>query len=558
MGSNCSTAIPFNPNSDANQRAGGDVWTYTSTSWGADTSLWLELPLAPPAHLGTSAAFNLSACDTLRLTTTEIYVWRGKCDGPQVEFAHVHGPQTTGCQSSLTISAEDLANGPLYAELRRADATAHLAQAATGAWLGPAAAPPSGLSWTCCGGERWVTLPLIGTLHMPQTLEIAKRSFALPVHAVFFLAAWLALSLLACAADALLRRCPTTYRRARRRRRAMLLLAPVLAYLLLAACAAGEAGRLLVAHLSPHEKQSAATSSQLLPSLMPAERRRLERWASEPSRAPLARVPLASSSTSSLPFLAPILSEQYTREIAARIVALRHTHWTVGLGARGMALLTLGTKYGAVLHGGRVLHEAEEIALGQSLWEPFADVYEALRAGLEPVLGAPCRLSRRNHPPCFIMHMPTVLGSHYEAWDVHADVLMPKAMRERVLADVADGRPDRVGATCEWDAQLTILVPLHLPERLEAGLEYYTIADVQWRKRTLAHAVGHALVMESERPHTLKPFPRRAADSPELRMMLHAFAVPCRRGGAGDSGVAGEMEWWVSGVRGGRVDYRRG
>ena len=82
MGSNCSTAIPFNPNSDANQRAGGDVWTYTSTSWGADTSLWLELPLAPPAHLGTSAAFNLSACDTLRLTTTEIYVWRGKCDGP--------------------------------------------------------------------------------------------------------------------------------------------------------------------------------------------------------------------------------------------------------------------------------------------------------------------------------------------------------------------------------------------------------------------------------------------------------------------------------------------
>ena len=35
-------------------------------------------------------------------------------------------------ESSLTISAEDLANGPLYAELRRADATAHLAQAATG------------------------------------------------------------------------------------------------------------------------------------------------------------------------------------------------------------------------------------------------------------------------------------------------------------------------------------------------------------------------------------------------------------------------------------------
>ena len=27
MGSNCSTAIPFNPNSDAMQRAGGDVWT---------------------------------------------------------------------------------------------------------------------------------------------------------------------------------------------------------------------------------------------------------------------------------------------------------------------------------------------------------------------------------------------------------------------------------------------------------------------------------------------------------------------------------------------------
>ena len=91
------------------QRAGGDVWTYTSTRWGADTSLWLELPLAPPAHLGTSAAFNLSACDTLRLTTTEMYVWRGKCAGPQVEFAQVHGPQTTGCQTSLTISAEDLA-----------------------------------------------------------------------------------------------------------------------------------------------------------------------------------------------------------------------------------------------------------------------------------------------------------------------------------------------------------------------------------------------------------------------------------------------------------------
>ena len=46
--------------------------------------------------------------------------------------------------------------------------------------------------------------------------------------------------------------------------------------------------------------------------------------------------------------------------------------------------------------------------------------------------------------------------------------------------------------------------------------------------------------------------------APSCAMMLHAFAVPCRRGGAGDRGVAGEMEWWVSGVRGGRVDYHRG
>ena len=109
-----------------------------------------------------------------------------------------------------------------------------------------------------------------------------------------------------------------------------------------------------------------------------------------------------------------------------------------------------------------------------------------------------------NHPPCFIMHMPTVLGSHYEAWDVHADVLMPKAMRERVLADVADGRPDRVARRA--NGTVCVLVPLHLPERLEAGLEYYTIADVQWRKTRRWPTLSATRSSESERPHTLKPF----------------------------------------------------
>ena len=565
MGNTCANAYNFNGGKEV-LPAGGNVWQFDRRWTKSQPSMWLELPRTPPAHVG-SAIFNLTACDPLRshLTTTidtDVYLWRGKC-GEQQEVSQF---QLSGCQP-LTLSAEELANAPLYAELRRPASWREEGMLlARGSWLGPAALPPSGLVWRCCGGETWLTLPLIGTMHLPSTSLTHKPSIALPVHAAVFACMWLAFSLVACAVDAGLgRRCRTTYRAARRRRHALLLLAPVLAYLLLAVCVALEPSRLLLAHIAPHKHM--AIRGVLRPEQLPDKRQTLERWARRPSEAPLATVALAkpagsttppdhsSSSTRSAhphPFVAPMFSEEYARDVAERVAAFRHTHWTHCAGlARGTGLFALGYKYNGVTRGNRWLSSSEHIRLGHSLWQPFADVYEALRVGLEPVLGAPCKLSRRNHPPVFLMHIPTLLQSHYEAWDVHNDALMPDTMRELVLADVADGRgPEWQRATCEWQKQLTVLVALQLPRNLDAGLEYYDIAPDgrHWRKTTLSHAVGRVLILECDRPHSLKPFPWRGAGSPELRMTVHAFAVPCKPEGD-ESGE--RVEWWLIGARGG-------
>lgn len=182
------------------------------------------------------------------------------------------------------------------------------------------------------------------------------------------------------------------------------------------------------------------------------------------------------------------------------------------------------------------------------------DVYESLRAKMEPVLRGPVRLSRRNHPPAFIMHIPSLVQTHHEAFDVHTDSLMPGTMRELLLEDVRDGRPRWANATCDWEAQLTVLVALHLPPELNAALEYYERVGGEWRGSTIQHKLGHAIILECKRPHRLAPFPVRAAATPETRMTVHAFAIPCEVGERGDAGVGDGVsprEWWLTGVRGG-------
>jgi hypothetical protein len=42
--------------------------------------------------------------------------------------------------------------------------------------------------FNCCGGEIFLSLPIVGLIHLPQNLAALKFSFALPALLTFFLA----------------------------------------------------------------------------------------------------------------------------------------------------------------------------------------------------------------------------------------------------------------------------------------------------------------------------------------------------------------------------------
>ena len=477
---------------------------------------------------------TLSTCDASRGTTAEAFVWRGECG--RLERVMHCSRSASNCQSALTIPVSEFAHGPLYAEVRRDISMRAIVRAS---WVQAPVGPPSGLLWGCCGGEYWVTLPLLGTMQVPASYEATLRASALPTHVACFLLLWLLVALGACACAAATRRhCPTTYRCARYRRWTMHLLAPLLSYVAIAACACGAPGRHLLTRVNPHPF---AAGGVLQPDQLPDAIARLDEWLAVPSTAPL---------SGGGPLVVPLFTPAFASSVATRVAALRHTHWTSQASLSfGQGLFVVGRKYSGTTRGGLLLHPAAQAVLGQSLWDGFGDVYEGVRHGAETTLGAPCHLSRRNHPPSFLIHMSTAISSHHEAFDVHTDALMPHTMRARLLEDVADGRPNWAEASCEWRKQLSLLVALQLPSRHESGTVFFSRSGGQWLRSTLEHQLGQMMIFEAMRPHSLKPFSWWDAGSPELRMTVHAFAVPCQASAVVDADAP--TEWWISGVLGG-------
>ena len=80
MGGSCSKSIDFSLDGDTVVNAGGTMWQAShrfslAKTEGQQPVLWLALDAATEQNPGM--ALNVSACDAMRLSTTEMLLWRG-------------------------------------------------------------------------------------------------------------------------------------------------------------------------------------------------------------------------------------------------------------------------------------------------------------------------------------------------------------------------------------------------------------------------------------------------------------------------------------------------
>jgi len=181
-----------------------------------------------------------------------------------------------------------------------------------------------------------------------------------------------------------------------------------------------------------------------------------------------------------------------------------------------------------VVRSNRWLQSGEDQQLAVTLWAPFGDVFEGFRRALESALDVPCRYSGAMPPPAFIMHMPSLIQTHPQAFDVHEDSALPLPVQHTIVTELRASNAGWRRAECEFEAQLSILVALSMPAKLDAGLEWYSRFEGRWRKHTSWHRPGRMVILEARRPHMVRPFTLAASDSSEIRMTIHAFAIRCR------------------------------
>jgi hypothetical protein len=364
MGNTCAFAARFVPDDGGTVSAGGDVWGWRSDWSSGHESLWLLLPNASdvPSHLsGGGIAVNVSSCNLARNATFDMTIWSGSCDALS-RIAHV--PRVVDrCAPAVSLLLDELGAGPTYAELVRPDnydVDANVMVWATFLQQSPVDGGPSGLMWTCCGGEVWLTLPWLGTMHLPTCKVMAPVSVAGFLH----LGAYLVVLLVVCLATCVVERTAmhssrcrlrSTYRHALLRRRVLLALVPALSYAVLVLLLAGDAGRLLT-ELALSITGLSVMGYQyhtMTPDDMAEHATLVEGWQAHPHTSPLrslVAVPRIDGHLAPAEGL-PVFTEAEAAAVARRVEALRRTHWTYSLDmAHGLAHFLLGSKlaYGRV------------------------------------------------------------------------------------------------------------------------------------------------------------------------------------------------------------------
>ena len=128
--------------------------------------------------------------------------------------------------------------------------------------------------------------------------------------------------------------------------------------------------------------------------------------------------------------------------------------------------------------------------------------------------------------------------------DVHEDAIFSGRLRTKLEATLRT-REGWNNGTCDWDAQLSVLVGLAMPPG-GGALQYFVRDRGAWVSRRLEHAVGKAILLECRRPHSLLPHAADDAGSTAPRIVLHGFLVPCWATSGSD-----ELEYQLLGPIGG-------
>ncbi len=363
--------------------------------------------------------------------------------------------------------------------------------------------------YTCCQGELFLHLPGLGLTHVPTDYRELWQGLSIMLPA--YVAGWAVLSWLCWMMlhrifpSSLIKDPPlketSFYIQSSLPLWSMLLAYGCLSHVLLP----GEVGRQICRIALPPSQNRYYRYKEA--------KKRLKEWENNPLSSPLGNVTASKGPEGSLDVF---FSPERANEIYERVLALKETHWVYSapLG-RGSGLFLLGRKYDGAKQAGQYLSFEQQTDLGQEMWQYFGDVMEELRQGTERLVKKEARLYRESWPPTFILHAGSALSVHQDIMNVHVDAILMKEFQDKHHQDA--------NLTCQWDHQLTLLVAVHLPSH-GAHFQYY---DSNGKRYRVPHVLGKGLVCECQRPHNLGPFHPLDADSDELRVVLHAFLVPC-------------------------------
>ena len=349
--------------------------------------------------------------------------------------------------------------------------------------------------FNCCGGEIFLSLPIVGLIHLPQNLAALKFSFALPALLTFFLALgvanWAVLRLLTNARGWWL------------------------GALVVALTSAGVPAVLY--NESFGGSLIAAFGAQPTHPELVAWLRRLP---AHPSMLHRENV--------------PVLNASEARAVADKVLSLREL-WVIAGGARGLGSFSLGIKYKGIYRGGAFLNFWEPEAESELLWETFGQFYERLRASLAGVVDVDVELRKELWPPAFFVWLPGFAFAHRP--DIHRDSLL-----DDVLARELEGLVGK-GTMCSWSEQHTIVVAINVPSG-GAGLSMWLLdgdknegrggsgdhPDGQLtRTLDFSYVEGAFIMFQSPRYHAIAPRPQSAL-SLDPRIMATAYIIPCTDG----------------------------
>lgn len=400
--------------------------------------------------------------------------------------------------------------------------------------------PVSQLLWECCGGEKFLAIPGLGSFHVPPAWEFVNVSLALPIVIGMYVAAivifWIQLRI--------------------GRFKHSLAIALGLAVVLVPTVLNSPIGARIVDTIDntpSYEDRMNDMKTHLRDSQYRIGDKMIK--TGNDQQGPEG-VMYKTGFGPNLITNVVITGPEETKIVADNVMRLNDT-WYLGLSnSKGIPHLQMGVKYGGIFRAGKwqdALHPKQDAPL---MWDTFGDYFERLRQAVTRNTKIHANLNPTMWPPSFLLWIRNFAFAVPS--DLHHDSHIPNVMRKDLIRSLAERHPN-TPVTCDWDMQHTLIGAIRSPSDAgdSFGVEVWKYsgdkhscpkegaAKVECvHKHKVIYKEGTYTMFPSDYYHRSLPWTQTASMDFGLnpRIVLTAFVIPCD--------VNGNIEWEIIGSMG--------